>query len=49
MEARRLWESPFTDRAPQAPDYLFTDEQVDGIVLATDQVRAHAVAAETLA
>ena len=42
MEARRLYESPFTDNAPQGPDMLFTDSQVDGIILILDQVRANA-------
>jgi len=38
----RLYESPFTDSAPHGPDMIFTDEQVDGIVVILDQVRAHA-------
>jgi type I restriction enzyme R subunit len=49
MEARRLWESPFTDNAPQGPTYLFSEEQVDGIVLVIDEIRAHAAAGETVA
>ncbi len=32
MEVARLYESPFTDHAPQGPDMIFSDEQIDGIV-----------------
>lgn len=33
MEARRLYEAPFTDSAPTGPDFLFNDDAVDCIVL----------------
>jgi type I restriction enzyme R subunit len=42
MAARRLYESPFTDNAPSGPDYYFDDEDVDGIIVVLDQVRANA-------
>ncbi len=32
VEVARLYESPFTDHAPNGPDSLFTDAQVDDIV-----------------
>ncbi len=44
MEAARLYESPFTDRAPTGPDHLFTDPEVDGIVVILDGIRRNAVA-----
>ncbi|MFZ0529233.1 MAG: DEAD/DEAH box helicase family protein [Propionicimonas sp.] len=44
MEPARLYESPFTDRAPTGPDYLFSDPEVDGIVVILDDIRDHAVA-----
>ncbi|MFZ1410814.1 MAG: type I restriction-modification enzyme R subunit C-terminal domain-containing protein [Micropruina sp.] len=43
MEAARLYESPFTDRAPQGPDLVFTDHDLDLIIDTLNQVRAHAV------
>ena len=49
MEVARLYESPFTDHAPQGPDMLFTDDQVDGIVTILDTVRAHALPDVTVA
>ena len=42
LEVARLYESPFTDSALHGPDTIFTDEQIDGIELILDQVRAHA-------
>lgn len=42
MEARRLYEAPFTDHAPTGPDYLFSDGEVDQIVAVLDEVREHA-------
>ena len=30
VEASRLYESPFTDRAPTGPDFLFSGEDVNG-------------------
>lgn len=32
MEPGRLYESPYTDSAPTGPDYIFGDDDVDGIV-----------------
>lgn len=49
MEARRLYESPFTDNAPQGPDMLFADQDVDRIILILDQVRANASPMTTVA
>ena len=49
MEARRLYEAPFTDYAPTGPDHLFSDADVDRLVLVLDAVRAHAQAQETVA
>ena len=43
MEVARLYESPFTDHAPQGPDMIFTDDQVDGIVTILDEIRDHAL------
>jgi hypothetical protein len=42
MEVARLYESPFTDHAPQGPDMIFTDDQVDGIVAILNDVRSRA-------
>jgi type I restriction enzyme R subunit len=44
MEARRLYESPFTDLAPQGPEALFGSDGVDGLVRILDGVRATAAA-----
>lgn len=46
---RHRYESPFTDTAPQGPDMLFTDEEVDGIILVLDEVRANAAPETTVA
>lgn len=43
MEPRRLFESPYTDRAPTGPDYLFPDADVEVIVDILHAVKAHAV------
>lgn len=42
-EVARLYESPFTDNAPQGPDMIFAEEQVDGIVAILAKVRWHAL------
>jgi type I restriction enzyme, R subunit len=42
MEVARLYESPFTDHAPQGPDMIFTDNQVDETVAILDDVRSRA-------
>ena len=49
MEVARLYESPFTDHAPNGPDSLFTDAQVDDIVAVLDDVRTHALPDVTVA
>lgn len=49
MEARRLYETPFTDYAPTGPDHLFSDADVDRLVVVLDSVRAHALVDETVA
>lgn len=45
VEARMLYESPFTDLTPRGPDVLFSPTQVDELVQALDAVRATAIAA----
>ncbi len=42
MEARRLYEAPFTDHAPTGPDSLFSDSDIDRLVDVLERVRAHA-------
>jgi len=49
MEVARLYESPFTDNAPQGPDMLFSDDQVDGIVAILGEVRGTALPDVTVA
>ena len=43
MEARRLYESPYTDAAACGPDAIFADSEVEAIVTVLDDVRRHAV------
>jgi type I restriction enzyme R subunit len=45
MEAARLYESPFTDIAPQGPDALFQSAELDELIHILDAVRATASAA----
>jgi type I restriction enzyme R subunit len=44
MEAARLYESPFTDHAPTGPDFLFSDPDVDAMVVILDDIRDRAIA-----
>ena len=48
VEARRLYEPPFTDHAPHGPDLLFPN-QVDEIIAVLDGVRNHAIPTTTVA
>jgi type I restriction enzyme R subunit len=45
MDARLLYESPFTDLTPRGPDGLFTSMQVDELIGILESVRATAQAA----
>ena len=45
MEPARLYESPFTDIAPQGPDALFSSSQIDQLFAALSAIRAGAQAA----
>ena len=49
MEVARLYESPFTDQAPQGPDVIFTDDQIEGMVAILDDVRKRALPDVTVA
>lgn len=49
LEVARLYESPFTDNAPQGPDMIFTEDQVDGILAVLHDVRQHALPDATVA
>ena len=49
MEVARLYESPFTDNAPQGPDVIFTEDQVDDLVAILGQVRDRALPDLTVA
>ena len=49
MEVARLYESPFTDSAPNGPDSLFTDAQVDDFVAVLNDVRTRALPDVTVA
>ena len=45
MMPESLYESPFTDLAPQGPEALFSSQQIDQIVAALAEVRATVIAA----
>ncbi|MDN5920064.1 MAG: hypothetical protein L0I76_34020 [Pseudonocardia sp.] len=42
MEPARLFESPYTDRAPTGPEYLFPNPDVDTLVEILHEVKTHA-------
>jgi type I restriction enzyme R subunit len=44
MEAKALYESPFTDIAPQGPDGIFSSSQVDELIAVLDTVNRSAAA-----
>jgi type I restriction enzyme R subunit len=43
MQAALLYESPFTDLAPQGPDGLFTSTQIDELIATLEQITATAL------
>lgn len=45
VEAARLYESPFTDLAPQGPDALFNATEVDELLQTLQALRTSTVAA----
>ena len=45
MDARRLYESPFTDVTPHGPEGLFSAASVDLLIAALDDIRRTAIAA----
>lgn len=45
VEVTLLYESPFTDVAPQGPDAIFTAEQIQKIMQLLDDIRSTAIAA----
>jgi type I restriction enzyme, R subunit len=44
VSAARFYESPFTDIAPTGPQAIFTEEEVEALVVILDRVRAAAAA-----
>lgn len=49
IDVARLYESPFTDEAPQGPDMIFTGDQVEEIFAVLDEVRNRALPDVTVA
>ncbi len=49
MQPGRLFESPFTDRAPTGPHHVFDDVDVDAIIATLRSVRERAVASDGVA
>jgi len=43
MEARRLYESPYTDFNPQGVDGVFSSQQVDDLISVLEDVRKRAI------
>jgi type I restriction enzyme R subunit len=43
MEPARLYESPYTDRAPTGPEAVFSETDVDSIVDILNTLRANAI------
>jgi hypothetical protein len=46
---RRLYESPFTDFDPRGPDVMFSDDEVNSLIVILDSVWAYAAPALTVA
>lgn len=49
MDARLLYQAPFTDHAPTGPDFLFDDTDVDRLIVILDDVRERALTDQTVA
>jgi len=49
VKARRLFEPPFTDHAPQGPDAVFSGSDIEGIVGVLNEIEAHAAPEITVA
>ena len=49
MPAKRLYEAPFTDHAPTGPEFLFSNNDLDRMIVILDEIRAHAVAEHFIA
>jgi type I restriction enzyme R subunit len=49
MPAKRLYEAPFTDHAPTGPEFLFSDNDLNRMIVILDEIRAHAVAESSIA